>query len=34
MSVSTWIFMILSLLFYVGGFAFLFGIMLKNKDNK
>lgn len=34
MSVSTWIFMILSLLFYVGGFAFLFGIMLKNKDNE
>ena len=34
MSVSTWIFMILSLLFYVGGFAWLFSIMIKNKDNK
>ena len=32
MSVSTWIFMIASLVFYVGGFAFLFNIMLKNKD--
>ncbi len=32
MSVSTWIFMILTLVFYFGGFAFLYGIMLKNKN--
>lgn len=33
MSVSTWIFMILTLVFYFGGFAYLFNIMMRD-DNK
>ena len=33
MSASTWIFMILTLVFYLGGFGYLFNIMIHD-DNK
>ena len=32
MSVSTWIFMILTLVFYIGGFGILFNIMIHDKN--